>query len=141
VPRFYPRRVYCFCYLPLTVFWPALVISIMPIPHSHLILQLSIKAGWPFTSTLFLPPVQDDMITGVQGISCNFPFAAVVAAATVGLARDLHFPKGVMFITNLLSLIFAMGRPCKHTGFMGCVTPKAGCAEPIEHFNFAPLHT
>jgi hypothetical protein len=36
-------------------------------------------------------------VTGIHGIGVNTPKAAVVAAATVGLANELHIAKGRIF--------------------------------------------
>jgi hypothetical protein len=82
-------------------------------------LLLSIKAGCFFTKTFVLPPSQGVMTLGMQGIFCNLPLAAAVAAATTGFAKDLHKPKGFMFTMGLLSIMLAMGLLPKSTGFTG----------------------
>lgn len=45
----------------------------------------------------------------MQGIGVSMPIAAAVVAATVGLSRELHIPKGSMFTIGLLSMLFAIG--------------------------------
>jgi hypothetical protein len=47
----------------------------------------------------------------MQGIGVNTPKAAAVAAATVGLAIDIHIPNGGMFTKGLLSIMLAAGAP------------------------------
>jgi hypothetical protein len=88
-----------------------------------------------------LPFTHGQNTAGRQGISCNLPPAAAVAAATEGFAGDLQRPNGARFLNGSLSLIHAIGAPLTDTGPVGCNTDKAGWAEPIEHFNFAPWRT
>ena len=42
------------------------------------------------------PGIQGDEVTGMQGMGVKTPNAAVVAAATMGFANELHIPKGII---------------------------------------------
>jgi hypothetical protein len=67
----------------------------------------------------------------MQGIGVNTPRAAAVAAATCGLAGELHIPKGGMFTNGLLSMIVASGA-LLITLFAGSMVKGTG-ATPKEH--------
>ena len=58
---------------------------------------MSNKAGWPFNKTSGLPGIHGTNVLGMQGMGCKRPRLAAVAAATVGLAKDLHSPNGAIF--------------------------------------------
>lgn len=76
-----------------TVNCPGEVIWITP-PQVQKHLQLLLRAGKLLIKTVGVPGIQGAGITGTQGIGVNTPKAAVVAAATVGFAKELHIPKG-----------------------------------------------
>src|SRR5580692_6507345 len=78
-------------------------------------------------------------ITGTQGIGVNTPSAAAVAAATVGLAIELHMPKGGMFTIGLLSMMLAADVPHMHL-FAGRTFNVLG-ASPKLHIIIAPVVT
>ena len=80
------------------------------------------------------PGIQGAGITGVQGIGVNTPKAAAVAAATAGLAGDLHMPNGKIFTKGLKSMMFAAGLLSHITRFAGKTTRLLG-AMPIVHIN------
>lgn len=87
-------------------------------------------------STVGDPGAHGVEVTGIQGIGVSTPRAAAVAAATVGLARELHIPKGEMLTSGLLSKIFATGNATN-----ACLSGKAlniAGATPKEHCNIAP---
>ena len=52
-------------------------------------------------------PGDQGVVTGTQGIGVSTPIAAAVAAATSGLACDMHMPKGGMFSIGAKSMIVA----------------------------------
>lgn len=85
------------------------------------------------------PGVQG-VVTGVQGMGVNTPKAADVAAATAGLAKDLHIPNGRIFINGLKSIILAAGLLSAITLFIGNTIKVLG-AKPIVHINDAPITT
>jgi hypothetical protein len=86
-----------------------------------------------------LPGNQGDNITGIHGIGVRMPKAVAVAAATVGLAIELHMIKEGILIIGLLSVIFAAG--------IILVTPDCGITIngigdwPKLHCKIAPAHT
>jgi hypothetical protein len=82
------------------------------------------------------PGVQGEVVTGMQGIGVNTPRAAAVAEATVGLAIDMHIPKGGMLVIGTKSMIFAAGEVAL-TLFTG-KTLSADGAIPKEHIMTAP---
>jgi hypothetical protein len=59
--------------------------------------------------TVGAPGTHGAGVAGTHGMGVNTPRAAAVAAATVGFAGDEHIPNGMMFISGLLSMIFASG--------------------------------
>jgi len=77
----------------------------------HIALQLLSSAGIEPISTVGAPGTQGAGTTGTQGIGVSTPKAAVVAAATVGLARLVHMPKGGMFTMGIWSMMVAAGGP------------------------------
>src|SRR5690554_4479095 len=75
----------------------------------HISLELLFSAGILAICTVGEPGAHGAAVTGIQGIGVNTPKAAAVAAATIGLAIELHIPNGVTFIMGLLSIILAIG--------------------------------
>ena len=66
--------------------------------------------------------------------------AAVVAAATVGFAIELHIPKGMMLVVGMKSMMVAMGSLAPMTFLAGSTTRAEGAA-PKEHEHGAPFTT
>src|SRR5258708_4770181 len=71
--------------------------------------QVLLSAGMPPIMVVAAPGVHGDAVTGMQGMGVSTPRAAAVAAATVGLAIDMHMPKGGMFVIGTKSMMFAAG--------------------------------
>src|SRR5580693_5970122 len=93
-----------------------------------------------FPSMTFAEPgVHGAGITGTQGIGVSTPSAAAVAAATVGLASDMHMPKGGMFTMGLLSIMLAAAVPHMHL-LAGRIFNVLG-ATPKLHIIIAPVVT
>jgi hypothetical protein len=105
----------------------------------HINVEELLRAGIFPMSTVGDPGVQGAGVTGIQGIGVKTPKAADVAAATVGLASELHIPKGIMFTMGMLSMILASG-VCVITLFFGRTTRELGAA-PKLHCSIAPIHT
>jgi hypothetical protein len=78
-------------------------------------------------------------VTGMHGMGVRTPNAAAVAAATVGLAIDMHMPKGGMFTMGAQSMMVAAGAPAIVL-FMGS-TFKVEGAMPKVHIIMAPVVT
>jgi hypothetical protein len=72
--------------------------SITP-PHRHISWQVLSSAGWPPTRTVGAPGTHGANVIGMQACGVNTPSAALVAAATSGLARLTHMPNGAI-LTN-----------------------------------------
>jgi hypothetical protein len=66
----------------------------------------------------------------MHGIGVSTPKAAAVAAATVGLAGELHIPNGMTFTIGLPSIMFAAGTPVI-TRFTGSTTNELGAAPKL----------
>jgi len=49
------------------------------------------------------PAVHGAPVAGTQGCGVSTPWAAVVAAATCGLPRLMHRPKGEMLVSGMVS--------------------------------------
>lgn len=84
-------------------------VTLITPPHLHMHFEELLSAGSPPISTVGEPGDHGASVAGMQGIGVSTPIAAAVAAATVGLARELHMPKGSMFAIGLLFMIFAIG--------------------------------
>lgn len=126
-------------YATLTVAWPAKLMVITP-PHMQLHMQVLFSAGMLAIVTVGEPGDQGAAVFGMHGIGVSTPRAAAVAAATVGLAMDMHIPKGGMFTIGLLSMMFAAGGPAPMTLFAGSTFNVLG-ATPNEHIIIAPEQT
>jgi hypothetical protein len=99
---------------------------------------------WPWVGILAINRVgllgtQGAGITGRHGMGTNTPKAAAVAAATMGLAKDMHIPKGGMLAMGFCSIILAAGFLHTITRATGSTTWDAG-ATPKEHFIMVPKH-
>jgi hypothetical protein len=108
-------------------------------PHMHMQVQVLFSAGTLPIRTVGDPGVQGAVVTGMQGMGVSTPKAAAVAAATAGLAGDMHIPKGGMFTSGWLSIMVPAGVP--HRGlFVGNTFNVLG-ATPNGHINIAPETT
>jgi hypothetical protein len=92
------------------------------------------------SSKVGVPVTHGAGVAGTQGIGVSTPNAAAVAAATTGLAGDIHIPNGMMLTIGLLSIIFAAGILLVSVRFCGKTTSVPGAA-PKLHFSVAPLQT
>jgi len=84
----------------MCVNWPGAVNWITP-PQMHINLEVLLSAGELHTSTVGAPGTQGAGVFGTQGIGVSTPKAAAVAAATVGLAGQVHIPNGGMFVMGM----------------------------------------
>ena len=98
--------------------------------------QVLLRAGMLLIRTVGEPGVQGAGVTGTQGIGVSTPRAAAVAAATAGLAGDVHMPKGAILATGLLSMIVAAGVP--HSVLFVGKTLRLLGARPNGHISIAP---
>lgn len=62
-------------------------------------------------STFGEPGAHGAGVFGTQGIGVSTPMAAAVAAATCGLASDVHIANGGIFDSGWWSMIVAAGAP------------------------------
>jgi hypothetical protein len=106
----------------------------------HMSLDVLSSAGMLPSSTVGAPGAQGAGVIGMQGIGVNTPKAAVVAAATVGLARLVHTPNGMMFTMGLLSMMLAAGMLLVSILLSGKTTRVLG-ARPKLHCSIAPEQT
>ena len=67
----------------------------------------------------------------MQGIGVSTPKAAAVAAATVGLARDMHIAKGGMLVMGCISWMVAVGGPDAKVFLTGNTTSALGAAPKL----------
>ena len=116
-----------------------MVMLITP-PKLHMHLEILSSAGMLAISTVGAPGTHGDVVAGMQGMGVSAPIAAAVAAATAGLASDLHMPKGMMFVMGMWSMMFAAGGPSAMTLFFGSTTSVEGAA-PKVHCSVAPMET
>ncbi len=70
-------------------------------PKLHMHLDTLSSAGILPISTVGAPGTQGAAVAGIQGIGVKTPIAAAVAAATVGLAKDVHTPNGMILTIGM----------------------------------------
>ena len=109
-------------------------------PHRHINCEVLLRAGRPPTITVGEPGAHGATVFGMHGIGVSTPSAAVVAAATVGLAILMHIPKGITFIIGLLSMMLAAGTLLVITRLTGRTVSVLG-AMPNVHWVIAPQQT
>jgi hypothetical protein len=109
---------------------PANVTWMIP-AHEQLQVDPTVKAGM-FPIKVLAAPGAHGVVTGTHGIGVSTPRAAVVAVATVGLARLMHIPNGAMLTIGALSMIDPAGMPSIITLAMGSTVSVDG-AIPNEH--------
>ena len=91
------------------------MVMLMEPPYEHISLQSCVRQGFPPIMMAGFVGIHVPAGTGVQGWGVRTPKAAVVAAATVGLASDVHRPKGPTFVMGAQSCIVAAGFPSVST--------------------------
>jgi len=121
----------------LVVTWPGNPIWITP-PQEHIHLEVLLRAGIPPIMQVGEPGTHG-AVTGMQGMGVRTPRAAAVAAATVGLAMDMHIPKVGMLVIGTQSIIVAAGAPAIVL-FIGRTFRTEG-ATPKVHIIMAPVVT
>jgi len=100
--------------------------------HVHISLHWLSRVGLPPNNTVGPPGTQGAVVTGMQGIGVKTPNAAAVAAATAGLAGDMHMPNGMTFTMGTWSMMLASGWFPVLTRFTGRTTKLLG-AMPMLH--------
>lgn len=108
-------------------------------PKAQLHIDPATRAGMPPIVVIGAIGVHGAGTTGTQGIGVSTPSAAAVAAATVGLDRDMHMPNGTMLDIGAMSLIVATGRPS--TRGLGATTINVLGDMPKVHVVAAPVTT
>lgn len=108
-------------------------------PQLHINVESFCSAGISPISTVGEPGIQGAAVAGTHGIGVNTPIAAAVAAATVGLAGQLHMPNGSTLTMGALSMMVAAGAPAM-THDVGNTFSDEG-ARPKLHFNMVPAVT
>ena len=83
-------------------------------------------------------------VAGTHGAGVNAPDLAAVAAATAGLAGELHIPNVLMFVIGMKSLTVA--RSTAGTGEVATcggpgTTVRGDAVVPISHIIWAPFAT
>jgi hypothetical protein len=76
--------------------WPGTEMVMTP-PQLHIQVEVLFKAFMLPIISMGDPGDHCWVVTGMHGIGVSTPNAAAVAAATMGLARQLHMPNGMMF--------------------------------------------
>lgn len=109
-------------------------------PHIHISFELLLSAGFPPMSTVGHPGAHGAAMLGIHGCGVSTPRAAAVAAATCGLARLVHIPKGIMFTIGLLSMMVAQGL-LQPNALLSGSTPSCDGAAPNEQAHIAPCVT
>jgi hypothetical protein len=105
-------------------------------PHAQWHWALAVSAGMPPTTVWGAGGVHGATVTGMHGMGVSTPRAAAVAAATVGLARLVHIPKGAMLTIGAMSVMVAAGFPSTITLLTGSTLSAEG-ANPKLHSSCA----
>ncbi|HEY9649506.1 MAG TPA: hypothetical protein V6C95_02505 [Coleofasciculaceae cyanobacterium] len=113
----------------LTVNCPGVLILMTP-PQAQLQIAVFGSAGILLILVMMAPGFHGPTGTGTQGIGVRTPKAAVVAAATAGLAMELHIPNGGIFVMGTKSIIVAASTPPTDTGGPLGITIKELGASP-----------
>src|SRR5690242_9595675 len=121
----------------LVVTWPGKPIWIIP-PQAQVHMEVLSRAGIPPIITVGQPGVQG-VVTGMQGMGVRTPSAAAVAAATIGLAMDMHMANGGILTMGAQSMMVAAGAPAMVL-LMGSTLSVEG-AIPNVHIIMAPVVT
>src|SRR6516225_9623207 len=116
------------------------VVNVMTPAQMHISWEVLSSVGILPSSTVGAPGTQGAGVFGMQGMGVKTPRAAAVADATVGLARDMHMPKGMMLVRGMWSMMLASGTSLVRTLFVGRTTRELG-AIPNVHIIMAPIHT
>lgn len=115
---------------------PGMAMVIAP-PQAHMHWEPIVSAGVPATTVRSAPGTHVPTTAGTHGMGVNTPSAAVVAAATMGLARLIHIPNGGTFSIGTVSVVTAAGLPSISTRGMGSAFNVDGAA-PKVHWMRAP---
>jgi hypothetical protein len=97
----------------------------------HISWDVLSRAGMFAMRAFGAPGAQGAGVTGTQGMGVSTPSAAVVAAATAGLAGHMHIPKDWTFTMDTLSMMFAAGTPPVITRFSGVTTSWLGATPKL----------
>jgi hypothetical protein len=122
----------------MVVNWPGLVIMMVP-PQQHWQVEMLSRAGMPPMRQVAAPGFHG-VVTGMQGMGVSTPKAAAVAAATVGLASEMHIPNGGIFVMGAKSMIVAAGVVAKVL-FVGSTIREEGAKPKGTHCIIAPMVT
>jgi hypothetical protein len=106
----------------------------------HINLELLFSAGILPINTVGEPGAHGATVLGTQAAGVNTPNFAAVAAATTGLAIELHIPNGKILTMGLLSIMVAAGLLDVKTLLFG-ITIRLDGATPKLHCIIAPVHT
>jgi hypothetical protein len=105
----------------------------------HIHFEVEFSAGLPPIVTVGEPGAQGPEVTGMQGWGVKTPSAAAVAAATCGLAKDVHIPNVGMLLIGAKSMIVAAG--VVHVVVGAEVAMSEAGAAPKVHCIIAPVTT
>ncbi len=83
-----------------TVTSPGMTKVITP-PQLHIRVETLSSAGALPNSTFGAPGTHGEKVAGMHGMGVRTPIAAEVAAATSGLAGDMHIPNGIIFVIGM----------------------------------------
>src|SRR5271165_1790350 len=126
-----------FSYGTMTVISPGMTMLMTP-AHIHISVEVSSRVGISASITVGAPGTHGATVMGMQGIGVSTPRAAAVAAATIGLAGDMHMPNGMMLTSGMLSMMLASGTSSVITRFVGRTMSVPG-AMPMVHIKDAPM--
>src|SRR5271169_1278782 len=108
--------------------------------HIHISVEVLSSVGISASNTVGAPGTQGATVMGMQGIGVNTPIAAAVAAATIGLAGDMHMPNVMMLTIGIKSMMLASGISSVNTMLVGRTTSELGII-PMVHIIIAPMQT
>jgi len=110
-------------------------VTVMTPPHTHWHVLGDVTAGCPPIRVRVATGVHGPAGFGTHGIGVSTPRAAAVADATDGLANEVHIPKGGMFVTGTMSMMFAAGLPSIITRLFGSTFNADGATPKLHVIN------
>jgi len=77
------------------------VIKVITLAYMHISIEVLSSVGMLPNITVGAPGTHGETVAGMHGMGVSTPNAAAVAAATIGLAGDIHMPNGMMLTRGM----------------------------------------
>ena len=77
------------------------VTKVMTPAHMHMRVDVLSRVGMSPSRTVGAPGIHGATVMGIHGMGVSTPIAAAVAAATMGLAGDMHMANGMILTRGM----------------------------------------